>query len=111
MLVSEVLGTTAYDQQGTRLGTVIDVRLYIEGDLDHDPRPPTVLGVVISPHTRGSYLGYGRTEAEQPVVLAKLQRWRHRGTFLCAWPDVVRLDPDRIVVRDAAQRFSPILQT
>ena len=26
-----------------------------------------------------------------PFVLARLPRWQHRGTFLAAWEDIVRL--------------------
>ena len=57
-------------------------------DLDDNPDPPTLLGLVISPRTRCSYLGYERSDARRPAVLAALLRWRHRGTFLALWDDV-----------------------
>jgi len=48
-----------------------------------------VLGLVISPRTKSSFLGYERPGATAPVMLAALLRCRHRGTFLApgtTWP-------------------------
>lgn len=111
MLVSELLGHAVEDLSGHRVGTVIDVRLVIEGDLDHDPGEPHILGLVVSPRTRSSYLGYERTGVKHPVLLQKLLRWRHRGTFVCAWPDVTRVDTDRVTLRKGYARYSPLLRT
>ena len=73
-----------------RLGTVVDVRLTVDGDLDDNPDSPTLFGLVVSPRTRSSYLGYERSDARRPAVLAALLRWRHRGTFLALWDDIGR---------------------
>ncbi len=37
------------------------------------PPPPQLLGLVISPRTRSSYLGYERSHITQPSVLAALR--------------------------------------
>lgn len=110
MQVSELLGVDVVDADGHRLGTVVDVRLAVEGDLDHDPAVPTVFGVLVSPRTQSSYLGYERSDARRPQVLAALLRWRHRGTFLALWRDVARVDVDSVRLRAGFTRYSPILR-
>ena len=63
--------TEPIDAGSHPVGTVIDVRLTIAGDLDHDPATPRVLGLIISPRTTSSFLGYERTArvAEGQVTL------------------------------------------
>lgn len=102
-------GHAVEDLSGHRVGTVIDVRLVIEGDLTPASRISSAL--VVSPRTRSSYLGCERTGVKHPVVLQKLLRWRHRGTFVCAWPDVTRVDTDRVTLRKGYTRYSPLLRT
>jgi sporulation protein YlmC with PRC-barrel domain len=111
MLASELLGLPVEDSTGRGVGTVIDVRLVVEGDLHHDPGQPRILGLVVSPRTRSSYLGYERTGVKHPVLLQKLLRWRHRGTFVCAWSDVARIDTDRVSLESDFTRYSPLLRT
>ena len=91
MQLSRLLGLRVIDAGSHPVGTVIDVRLTIAGDASYDPPTPRVLGLIISPHTTSSYLGYERTEAKAPKMLAALLRWRHRDTFLARWEDVARL--------------------
>jgi hypothetical protein len=110
VLLSELLGLRVVDAGSRRVGTVVDVRLTIAGDTEHDPPTPRVLGVVISPRTRSSYLGYERADARGPAMLAALLRWRHRGTFLAAWEDVARVGPDVVRLRAAYTRYSPVLR-
>ena len=63
--------TEPIDAGAHPVGTVIDVRLTIAGDLDHDPATPRVLRLIISPRTTSSFLGYERTArvAEGQVTL------------------------------------------
>lgn len=89
---------------------MIDVRLTIGGDLAHDPFTPRVLGLVISPRTRSSFLGYERTTATTPYLLARLLRWRHRGTSLATWQDVARVGDDFVVLRPRFTRYSAELR-
>src|SRR6185437_11759645 len=76
MLLSKLLGLRVIDAGQHPVGTVIDVRLTIAGDPEHNPPTPSVLGLVISPRTRSSFLGYERSDADAPVILAALLRWR-----------------------------------
>jgi hypothetical protein len=92
------------------LGTVVDVRLTVSGDPAKDPPMPRVLGLVISPRTGSSYLGYERSNAREPAMLAALARWRHRGTFLAAWEDVARLGRDTVKLRPNYKKYSPVLR-
>lgn len=109
MQLSRFLGLRAVDAGNHPVGTVIDVRLTIGGDLQHDPYTPRVLGLVISPRTRSSFLGYERTTATAPYLLARLLRWRHRGTFLAAWEDVARVGDGHVVLRPQFTKYSAVL--
>jgi sporulation protein YlmC with PRC-barrel domain len=110
MLLSELLGLRVVDAAQRRVGTVVDVRLTISGDLENDPPTPRVLGLVISPRTRSSFLGYERAQADAPVMLAAVFRWRHRGTFLAAWDDVAIVGADLVRLRAGYTRYSALLR-
>jgi hypothetical protein len=110
MQLSELLGLEVFDADDERIGRVVDVRLDVGGDLDRDPDCPTLFGLLISPHTRSSYLGYERSDARRPKVLAALLRRRHRGTFLALWHDVRRVDAASVVMRSDFRRYSPTLR-
>src|SRR5690349_13208874 len=85
MRLSSLLGLPAIDTGHHRVGTVVDIRLIVPRDIGHNPPPPQLMGVVISPRTQSSYLGYERSYITQPRLLAALLRWWHRGTFLAVW--------------------------
>jgi hypothetical protein len=91
------------------VGTVIDVRLTVGGELDRDPATPRVLGLIVSPRTRSSFLGYERSTATAPVLLARLLRWRHRGTFLASWEDVARVGDHLVTLRPRYTKYSAVL--
>jgi hypothetical protein len=110
MQLSRLLGVPVIDAAQHPVGTVVDVRLIMTGDPQHNPRQPRVLGLVISPRTRTSFLGYERSDAKAPMILAALMRWRHRGTFLAAWEDVVRVRADLIRLRAGYTRYSAVLR-
>ena len=98
MLLSDLLGLQVVDAQSRRVGTVIDVRLAAPQDPDQQV-PTRLLGFVISPNTRSSYLGYERTDIAAPWLLAAVLRWRHRGTFLAAWDDIARVGSNALTLR------------
>ena len=110
MQLSELLGVDVLDATAQRLGTVVDVRLAVTGDLDDKPDTPTLFGLVISPRTRSSYLGYERTDVRRPAALAALLRWRHRRTFLALWDDVARVEAESVFLRDGFRRYAPALR-
>jgi len=109
MQLSRLLGLRVIDAAQHPVGTVVDVRLTMTGDPEHDPASPEVLGLVISPHTRSSFLGYERSGADAPVMLAALLRWWHRDTFLAAWDDVARVGSDLVKLRAGYTRYSAVL--
>ncbi len=109
MQLSELLGLDVRDATAQRIGTVVDVRLAVGGDLDDNPDIPVLFGLVVSPRTRSSYLGYERSNARRPAVLSAFLRWRHRGTFLTLWDDVGRIDGESLSLRAGFQRYSPTL--
>jgi len=110
MLLSELLGLRVVDAGSHPVGTVVDVRLTIAGDPDEDPPIPRLLGLVVSPRTRSSFLGYERSAADAPVMIAALLRWRHRGTFVAAWDDIARISSDLVKLRSDYTRYSPALR-
>jgi hypothetical protein len=83
MLASELLGRTAYDRAGRRLGRVADLIA----------RPgaagaPVVTAVLVTPRWRGRLLGYERPGMQGPWALEMLSRLLHRGTREIALADV-----------------------
>ncbi|WP_326547692.1 PRC-barrel domain-containing protein [Mycolicibacterium sp. ND9-15] len=109
MQLSSLLGLRVVDAGSQPVGTVIDVRLVTGGDPADDPPAPRVLGIVVSPKTRSSYLGFERSTATAPAMLARIARWRHRGTFLAAWEDVARVGLSGVRLRPGYTRFSAVL--
>jgi hypothetical protein len=109
MQLSKLLGLRVIDAAQHPVGTVVDVRLVLSGDPEEDPPAPRMLGLVISPRSRSSFLGFERSGADTPAVLARLLRWRHRGTFLAAWDDVARVGSDLVRLRPRYTRYSAVL--
>jgi sporulation protein YlmC with PRC-barrel domain len=109
MQLSKLLGLRVVDAGNHPVGAVTDVRLSIGGDLAHDPYTPRVLGLVVSPRTRSSFLGYERSTATAPFLLAQMLRWRHRGTFLAGWEDVARVGDGLVALRSGYTRYSAVL--
>jgi sporulation protein YlmC with PRC-barrel domain len=110
MQLSRFLGLQVVDAAQHPVGTVVDVRLTVAGSPEKDPPAPRVLGLVISPNTRASFLGYERSNADAPVMIAALLRWWHRGTFLAAWDDVARVGSDLVRLRAGYTRYSAVLR-
>jgi sporulation protein YlmC with PRC-barrel domain len=109
MILGDLLGTPVHDSNGTPLGRVADARFIVE-----EPGNPSVggarlLGLVVSPRSASSFLGYERYGLTQPWPLAGLLRWRHRGTFLVLWDDIDRLGPDAVRLREAYTSYDPAL--
>ncbi|MFV8053419.1 hypothetical protein [Mycobacterium sp. 48b] len=111
MQLSNLLELRVLDAGHHPVGTVIDVRLKTSTHHTGRPSAPEVVGLVISPRTRSSYLGYERTGINAPALIAAIAKWRHRGTFLTAWDDVARIGSDHITLRAGYGRHCPTLQT
>ncbi|ABK69694.1 PRC-barrel domain-containing protein [Mycolicibacterium smegmatis] len=110
MQLSDLLGLVVTDAGHHRVGTVIDVRLTVAGSATENPPAPRLAGLVVSPHTRSSFLGYERTGINAPAVIAAIARWRHRGTFVVEWADIARIGVDRVILRGGFERHSPGLR-
>jgi len=114
MILSELLGRPAY-VDSHRVGWVIDVRLRPDtrdtGDTDEPMPVLRAYGLIVSPHSKSSTLGYERSTVRSPGPIAALQRWRHRETFLVPWADVAGIETDRIRLRPDHHRYRPELIT
>ena len=109
MILSDLLGSDALEAGGRRVGGVVDVRLEISGAPAQLLAETIVTGVLVSPRSRFSTWGYERRGEEGPWLVARLQRWLHRGSFLVAWDDVELVDEGRVVFRDGYARLDPML--
>jgi len=109
MQLSRLLGLQVIDAGSHPVGTVVDIRLTIASDPEENPPTPRVVGLVISPRTKSSFLGYERSGATAPAMLAAIARWRHRGTFLAAWEDVARIGSEQVKLRSGYTRYSAVL--
>ena len=66
-----------------------------------------VVGLLISPHTGGSFLGYERTGVRSPWPIAAIVRRRHRGTFLVAWEQVADIGDGEVHLAEGFERLDP----
>lgn len=109
MLLSDLLGCEVADASGEHLGAVVDVRLEISGAPGQLLADAEVVGVLVSPRSRTSTWGYERRGENGPFVIARLQRWLHRGMFLVEWADVARVDDGRLELREGFAALDPSL--
>jgi sporulation protein YlmC with PRC-barrel domain len=107
MILSDVLRSEVVDAAGHRLGRVADVRFRLEG-------PPTasrarITGIIVSPRTASSFMGYERSTLDRPVILDRLLRFIHRGSFLVDWDDIQRFEDGKVRLRKGYERRSATL--
>jgi hypothetical protein len=80
----DLLGRTAYDRAGNRLGTIAD--LVADGDLGSGLR---VTHAVVARRPWGRLLGYEREQATGPWLIQKLARIvMHRRVRVVDWSDL-----------------------
>lgn len=104
MILSDLLDLPVHDDGGP-IGYVVDVRLVLDGPPDGTLAAPRLHGLLVSPRTGGSFLGYERHDVNAPWPIARWLRWRHRGTVLVHWTDVERADADGVWLRPGAPRY------
>ena len=109
MILGDLLDAPVTGPDGDGLGYVIDVRFVLDGPLDGLLAAPRLHGLLISPRTGTSFLGYERTGVRSPALLARYYAWRHRGTFLVRWADVASVAPGKVRLIEKYRRFSPAL--
>jgi len=108
MILSDVLGAEVYGDD--RLGHVTDVRFVLGDGSSEQAMPQARLhGLIVSPHTKSSPMGFERTQIRSPWPIAQLEHWLHRDSFLVLWEDVAAILPGRIQLRPAFTRYSPRL--
>lgn len=109
MILSDLMQTPVYDPDGRKLGRVIDARFVVDGAPRQLLSDARLDGFVVSDHSGSSFLGYERTDARSPWLIAHFLRWRHRGAFLVRWEDVERLSPTGIRLRAGYRRYDSAL--
>lgn len=111
MLLTDLLGSEVFAPRF--VGFVSDVRFVLDATSTDQPTPPARLyGLVVSPHARSSSLGFERRGVRSPWPIAAAVRWRHRGSFLVLWSDVLRLDERRVQLRtDYEPRSAELAQS
>jgi hypothetical protein len=108
MILSDLLGSWAVDRSGARVGRVIDARFVLTGH--GSPPAATLTGVIVSPRSAASFLGYERTAASRPVIIDRVLRLMHRGSFLVPWEDVARIERGRVLLRPGYRRLPSQLE-
>jgi len=109
MILSDLLGSDVRDADGRKVGRVIDARFRLEGSTT--PSQARLVGIIVSPRSAASFLGYERTVASRPVLIDRLLRFMHRGSFLVLWDDLARIGADRVDLRPAYERHPSALDT
>jgi hypothetical protein len=93
-----------------RIGWVTDVRLLLD-QVGTDQAMPRarVYGLVISPHTKSSSLGFERLDIRSPWPIARYEHWSHRESFLVLWRDVAGIAEQRVTLRPGFTHYSSVL--
>jgi len=108
MILSDLLNLRVFAADGEELGRVVDARFAVAGPEDHPLRTARMLGLIVSPRSNSSFMGYERTGVQSPALIADWFRHRGRGTFLVLWRDLASMD-GRVVLRPDAVLYSPRL--
>lgn len=109
MILSDVIDARVRDASGAALGYVIDVRFVLDGPADRHLARPRLHGLLVGPRRTGSFMGYERRDATAPWLIAHVLRWRHRGTFLVLWADVLRVGTGGVTLREGHRAVDPRL--
>ncbi|MDQ0756646.1 PRC-barrel domain-containing protein [Arthrobacter sp. B3I4] len=103
MILSDILGSSVYDQGGRRVGFVVDARFSMSADPGNGGTTATLQGFIVSPHSKSSTWGYERRQVNAPWPIGAIAAWLHRGSFLLRWEDVALLSDRRLQVREGAR--------
>lgn len=108
MILSDLLGTAVHEADGTAVGRVIDARFRLEGSTT--PSRARLVGLIVSRSVIASYLGYERTAASRPLLLDRMLRLLHRGSFLVLWEDIAVIERERVLLRGDYERRPSTLE-
>ncbi|GAB4098464.1 PRC-barrel domain containing protein [Sinomonas halotolerans] len=96
MLLTDLLGSQVRDPEARLLGVVSDVRFALDTAPGSTVAPlladARLVGIIVSPRTSASFLGFERQGLTQPWPIAQLLRRWHRGSFLVLWGDFSLVD-------------------
>jgi hypothetical protein len=95
---------------GERLGYVIDARFVLHGAVAGSLAEAELVGLVVGPKRRMSFLGYERAEQSKPALLNRYFARRQRESFLVDWDDVASVDGGTVELRDGFTRWSSRLR-
>jgi hypothetical protein len=109
VILGDLLGTPVKNDDGEQLGRVADARFVLDGAPNGLLSDARLLGLVVSPHSAASFLGYERNSLVQPRPLPRLLRWRHRGSFLVMWEDIASISHEAVRLRPGYTAYSPVL--
>jgi sporulation protein YlmC with PRC-barrel domain len=109
MILSDILGKPAIDVNGKKLGVVIDARFVVDGTPKQLLAETRLFGLIVSPHSGSSFLGYERNGVTAPWPIGALLQRRHRDSFLVPWEDLAMLGSDAITLRRDFRQLSPDL--
>jgi sporulation protein YlmC with PRC-barrel domain len=104
LLASDILGKSVWDQTGTELGIVHDIRAELRGHLG-ERGAIRVTGIVVGTGSVGIRLGYGDAAQRGPWLLSAIFTKRAERARYVSWSDL-RVEPDRIVVTGDLQRLA-----
>ena len=107
MILSDLLGKDVIDDDGSQAGHLVDVRFAV--DNPEAVGSATLVGFVVSPYSRTSYLGFERSGVSQPWLLSTLLGWRHRDSFLVLWRDVRMITESSVHLREGFEKYDPRL--
>jgi sporulation protein YlmC with PRC-barrel domain len=99
MILSDLLDSIVLANSGRRIGHVIDVRFIVDDDDEPLTGTATLDTLIVSPHSRTSFMGYERSNVTAPLFIARFLRWRHRGSCLIEWNEVSWVEPGTIRLR------------
>lgn len=108
MLLNDLIGLPVTTDE-RRVGYVNDVRFVLDGPPDGHLARARLHGLVVSPHRRGSFLGYERTAVDRPRIVNSFLARRHAGSALVLWPDVSAVDPDGVRLVPGYRAYDPRL--
>ena len=109
MLLSDLIDSRVVDSADEHVGSVIDVRM--NADEPSAAGRIVVYGLIVSPRSGSSLLGYERNDEHAPWAIDRILRWRHRDAFLVLWGQVAIVRVHEVQLQPDFVRYSPILQT
>lgn len=110
MILSDVIGAPVHTADGEVLGRVADARFVLDEQPGQLLAGARLQGLIVSPHSAGSFMGYERSNVNRPWPFARMMAWWHRGSFLVLWEDIEAMGPEVVRLREGFSAYQPALQ-